>query len=181
MREGVGESGARGDFQDQFRQIDARQQRNDLFPQRDHRSRFLHLVQRAEHQFGLVVDRVEPNGRVVGQPSRDRAIGTIQFLRQRVQGRRGARRQPQCPADDGSGAFPLRTIEQPRTRIGVAPTGRDEHITPAQGALQFVQYAEGVGVGVHAAILVQNMALPGFADNFARRIVRRLLPAQVGA
>ena len=145
VRECLHAARARGNLQQDFRQIDARHARPDLFAQLDQRRRFLQRLQWAEHQFSPVADRLEAHRVVLGQTRGNAPVGLVQFLRQRGQSGRGLHGQAQRTADDGPGGFPLGTGQQTSTRIGVAPARADEHIAPANRHGQPVECAEGEG------------------------------------
>ncbi|CCF70621.1 hypothetical protein XAPC_4358 [Xanthomonas citri pv. punicae str. LMG 859] len=175
VREGIYAASTRGDFQQDFRQIDARHARLDFVAQRDQRRWFFQRFQGAEHQFGLVADRLEAHRVVLGQASGDAPVGFVQFARECRQRCFRLRRQAQRAADDGPCGLPLGSCQQSGTRIGVTPARADEHVAAADRAAQLVERAERIGRGIDPAVLLHDMALPRFADDGRGRIMVGLL------
>ncbi|MCY1523521.1 hypothetical protein D9M68_584220 [compost metagenome] len=133
MGERLGEPGAGGDLQEDFRQIDTRHQVGHGRPQLQQRVRFLQLVQCAERQFGLALGVLtQLNRRVVRQAGGHRLSGRVQLGVQGLQGSAGVDGQAQRAADDRPRRQPFGTVEQAEARIGVAPTGRDEQVAAAE-------------------------------------------------
>ena len=70
---------------------------------------------------------------------------------------------------------PIRIGEQIGARVGVSPARAGKHVASVYGGLQMLKHAKGVGGKINAAVFPHNVTLPGFVDNFAGRIVVRLV------
>lgn len=175
MCERLHAAGARGDLQQDFRQIDARHACLDFVAQRAQRRRFLQRLQRTEHPFGLVADPLEAHRVVLGQARGDAPVSLVQLAGQCGQSDFRLRAQAQRAANDGPRRLPLGPGQQTGARVGIAPAWADEHVAPADRATQLVERAKGIGRGIDPAIGLHDMALPCLADDGRRRIVVGLL------
>jgi hypothetical protein len=179
--EGAGEAGPGLHLQEEFGEIDAREQGGDPLAQRHQARRLRQLVQPGQHRPVAPPDPLDPHRRVRRQPRRDLTVGVVEPCPQRGQFHPRVRRAPQRAEHLGTDGRPGRPREQLGARIAPARARRHEEVAPPQALAQLLQGAEGVGRAIDRVAGADDAPAPGRRDHHQGRVgqLRGPLPRQV--